>query len=1028
MMRCLVFSAIAICLLAGRADVEPLFHATFDGTLEAVSAAGAGTPLAVEGAVEYAPGRIGQALVCGPELGAVRYRLAGNLLPAAGTISLWVKPLNWTPADGNFHVFLEAGSEGGRMGWLLLYKYYQSGWLLLRIADEKGHVGMANRELRWREGEWHHVAATWSVDGLKIFVDGELLAQADQPVVADNLGDFFLIGDRGWHLPHQGARTLLDDVRIYGYPLPLAQIRRLAQQARLQVMRDPLEDRWQVEVAVPEEPKAGRAVVEVMPAGDGKPLKRAEARMADGMARVQMPVADLKPGEYRVQAQVVDESGERIMQAGPVAIARRERERVILENAHLRMVFNGATGSILAIEARRLGYSARAPQAPRPLVALETVSFADHARFYQARDVKVLEAGEGHLQRIGVIRSGKVQRMQAEYRFPPDISVAVSVELPDDSPVAAFRLKMKNVRPVRPSQAVIVPRVTFPAVSGLRIGEDAADDALASGRIQGEVIPGPAAHLPEERVLYYPGFSCVPWLDLHDAVGGLYLGPLTDGTCQLEVLSGAHEGLVDIGARWWALVYPGESWESPPVEMAVHPGRWHWAAERFRNWSLRNTPPRKQPDWLDESDGWLGMGGPGYTFRDLPKVLEAAKYYGFFYLQLWSQMILGEQYYSYFYPNPDLGTEDDLRKGIAKVHAAGGYIGFYSNVITFDGAIEANDALRKAIARHRLQNLPRLPRFWGEMAKSVSVDPAGRYGRSEVGYLDGYWAMCPGAEGWQDYLTYWISRWHRSYGADIWYLDSFPVFGYGLGPACFAEHHSHPQGLGPGQIALLRRIREEFQGPLLYEGPACAAFLPYTNWVLGEEFAFGPDRFSRPDIFVYSFSDVYPVFAGSCNTWQGVSVYYPDLKEPRHEDTMNRVFLLGERFDTLGLYPPQKGSPFGEHVRRLVALRKKVRDIVYKGRFMEELGLAGMPEKVEARAFVRQNRPGAVLTVVDRRPQRAPWTVQIDTRSLPWPRGLTGARLLQLDGSGQRAEMERQRNLVQIHLAPKTEVYAVRIE
>jgi hypothetical protein len=230
--------------------------------------------------------------------------------------------------------------------------------------------------------------------------------------------------------------------------------------------------------------------------------------------------------------------------------------------------------------------------------------------------------------------------------------------------------------------------------------------------------------------------------------------------------------------------------------------------------------------------------------------------------------------------------------------------------------VDQNPLLQQTIDKYKLAGkMPPLPKFYDEAIKHNFVGPGGAYGKggaaghSLTGYPDGYWAMNPGSKWWQDYLAGWISKWHRDYGADIWYLDSFPVHGYGLGPASYALDVEHPQSLSAGQIGLLKRIRKDFQGPLLYEGVACAALMPYTNWCLGTELSFGSGPWSRPEIFVYSFGDVYPAFSGTCNRWTGIQTIFPDLKDTqRHEEAMNYVFLLGERFDALGLHPLDKKS------------------------------------------------------------------------------------------------------------------------
>ena len=78
-----------------------------------------------------------------------------------GTISFYVKPVDWNGDDKDFHVFFQAA---GPDATLLIYKYINSSNLMFLIGPSKPVNGkylwnMTGTGVRkWKAGEWHHIA------------------------------------------------------------------------------------------------------------------------------------------------------------------------------------------------------------------------------------------------------------------------------------------------------------------------------------------------------------------------------------------------------------------------------------------------------------------------------------------------------------------------------------------------------------------------------------------------------------------------------------------------------------------------------------------------------------------------------------------------------------------------------------------------------------------------------------------------------------------------------------------------------
>jgi hypothetical protein len=597
------------------------------------------------------------------------------------------------------------------------------------------------------------------------------------------------------------------------------------------------------------------------------------------------------------------------------------------------------------------------------------------------------------------------------YQLPSAISLTYTVTLPAESPVSEWRVHLTNGVAELPADQLRVYRVAFPVLGNLCIAGEPDANMLARPYVQGELVPNPSQR-DLTMVLTYPGWASMPWMDLYgrpngrpDATCGLYLASYDPTFRQIDLEAVPNDiGTITLDVRTYAYTEPEQEWESQTFVVGVHPGDWHWAGDRYREDSAAWLGPRDVPDWVSQCDGWFGSGGPNYHYRDLPKMYEQAQWLGLNYLQVWSEMIeplkpdgTRKSYYCYFLPDPDRGGEEGLTEAVRKVREMGGHIGFYSNLWTFDASLPAP----LLPYRDRVPSDAPIPDWNREFRRYASVFPDGHI---EPGAYPphGYAGMCPGARGWRDYLASWIvDKYVKQYGVDAWYIDSCPVTMFGAARVCFSLDHGdeHPHGVGRSIIELVRDIRRSAKDKAdlaLTMESVSDVLMQYGSHALGIELVRGVTDFPRPEIYRYTFPH-HPVFSGTCNSWDGVAKYYDDMDEPTHEDALNRVFLIGHRFDVIG-YPLKKDSPYWQYVRDLIALRQRIKGDLYASSFRDDLGIGPLPKNVEAKVF-QHDEGGRSLTVtlVDRREAKSEMKLTLDTADLR-AEGLRRATLYTLDG------------------------------
>ena len=326
MRACIAAGLLATCFLARTGlwagPLSPVtFQADFEDTLQAVGPHGPVAPLSVTGKVEYAPGKVGKALVVGGDAAQLTYPVEGLVRPTQGTVEMWVSAADWPQDEQAFHVFFE--TEGP--GWLVLYKFWNGGLLTLTGMD-KSHFTSAF----WETGDvpregWHHLAGTWSRERVAFYFDGKQIKETPFPSLPQELRGAFKLGDGGWGKPHT-SHTLLDGVRVYRYALPADQIALLAagqpltytQGLPVQVEPHPSRQQWKVTVDgsgyfAPEGP--GRAARVSVLSGGKEAASADAADPVDGVCSAAVDISRVPAGDCTVRVAVLDGAGKEVVSA-----------------------------------------------------------------------------------------------------------------------------------------------------------------------------------------------------------------------------------------------------------------------------------------------------------------------------------------------------------------------------------------------------------------------------------------------------------------------------------------------------------------------------------------------------------------------------------------------------------------------------------------------------------------------------------------------------------------------------------------
>lgn len=513
--------------------------------------------------------------------------------------------------------------------------------------------------------------------------------------------------------------------------------------------------------------------------------------------------------------------------------------------------------------------------------------------------------------------------------------VAVEVKLGPDDEEAQWTISVLN------NGQGTLQEVWFPLIRGIqRMGRDAGDDYLILPDRSGERIADPLntfGHHGDCVHIHYPKRASMQWMDLCDEAEGIYmvsydkkLDCLPALHAEKEIMGGEASLMMSFVA--YPYVPAGGTWQSSPFGVALHPGDWHWGADRYRAWATTWFGKPENPAWLAESNGLaiviaMHQNGPVYyRFSELPVFFAEMQKLGvnMVYVIGWSGKGLDTLYPEYD-PAADLGGEQDLKDAIAKIREMGGHTILYIQY-------RLMDVYSRYFAEGGRDWAMKSPAAGPRANRSVDIGERERieeYRWAGRPRTVGKFALpCPYVKEWQEVLINEVVKVVRDLGADGVYFDQLAS---STAVLCHDGAHGHSTPASHWAQAH-RTFLQNLTGELKKIRPDFCIAGEGTNDVLGEYIhvhsgTVGPViGESFPEVFRYSFP------------WHRIMQMGNQDNELIHAFATGR-FLVAGRQDEVDGWNQEDSPEYVKLFRELADLKTAKGEYLLRGRFMDDVGL-----------------------------------------------------------------------------------------
>lgn len=368
---------------------------------------------------------------------------------------------------------------------------------------------------------------------------------------------------------------------------------------------------------------------------------------------------------------------------------------------------------------------------------------------------------------------------------------------------------------IRNDSEIDIVEILMPHIGGIYLGESS-DDYIIYPHHAGERTKNPvlgygvnkkdfwrASSVAFEdiyrREINYCGLASMSWMYYYSQNNGLYIGshdPRFPVTGVLAETNGCEESpWMAFGFRKHYRIRPGEEYQTGEYMLCISDQDWHYGAKTYREYIAPHLDFDHNPEYLldeyalNQCYNFKRSGNVEHYFRDIPQMYEEGATWGARHMFIASWNRTGfDSFYPEYYPDMELGSAMEFRRGLEYVREHGGMSTLYINARIFDLKSDFHKLLGEKMA---------IRTETGDM-------------RYETYGIEHFTVNCPSDKLWRDYLLDTAEFCVKAYGCDGIYLDqlaSAEPF------ACYADDHSH-ENIGEfnnGYLFVLKNLLERLR-------------------------------------------------------------------------------------------------------------------------------------------------------------------------------------------------------------------------